>query len=183
MYLANGLAISCIPKSVSIVMGSQSLLARCMSSHLLCACDGQRSKKCSSVSSSSPQAGQRALLTLLMHLRYLFTGACPSLNCAIQLASMRLSSAWLTVLRNFLDGVEPSMHIALCPLTEAIYLSFHFFFRSLWKSLFTAAGLVSKGFLRYEGNICLSDVFLAAALFASWSASSFPWIPSCPAIQ
>ena len=93
MYLANGPAISCIPKSVSIVMGSQSLLARCVSSHLSCACDGQRSKKCSGVSSSSPQAGQRALSTLLMRLRYLFTGACPSLNCAIRLASMRLSSA------------------------------------------------------------------------------------------
>ena len=128
MYLARGLAISCIPNSVSIVIGLRSLLARCVISHLLCMCDGHRSRKCSSDSSLSPQAGQRALLTLLMCLRYLFTGACPSLNCAIRLASIQLSSAWLMVPRNFLDGVDSLMCSALCPLTEAVHLSFHFFF-------------------------------------------------------
>ena len=165
MYLAKLLAISCVPNSDSIVISLRSLLARCVSAHLSCAYDGQRSRKCSGDSSSSPQAGHLALSTLLMRLRYWFMGACPNLNCAIRLASTRLSSVWLTVLRNFLDGVVPLMRVALCPLTEAVHLSFHFFFRSLWKSLFTAGGLVSRGFQGMEvKSACLK--FFPPPLFS-----------------
>jgi len=92
MYFATAFAISSIPNSVSIAISLRIFSACCASAHLSCAYAGQHSMKCSAVSSSSPHAGHLALSTLFMHLRYWLTGACPSLNCAIQLASMRLSS-------------------------------------------------------------------------------------------
>ena len=120
MYLASVLVISGSPNSVSIVSALRSLLARWANAHLSCAYDRQWSRKFSGVSLSSPHAGHLALSTLLMRLRYLFTGACPSLNCAIRLASTRLSLVWLTDLRNFLDGVVPSIHAAFCPLAVSL---------------------------------------------------------------
>ena len=175
MYLASVLAISGSPNSVSIVNALRSLMVCWARAHLSCAYDGQRIRKCSGVSSSSLHAGHLALSTHPMHLRYLFTGACPNLSCAIRLASMRLSLVWLTVLRNFLDGVVPSMRAAFCPLSVAVHSFFHLFFRPSWWSLLTAAGLISNSFLRYGGCHGLPPTYIIHAfLFHTRFRTAFP---------
>jgi len=131
MNFITSLAISGVPSSVSIVIYLRSFLACWVRTHLSCAYAGQKCRKCSAVSSSSLHAGHLALSTLLIQLRYWFTGAVPILNCAIRLASMRLSSFWLIALRNFLEGVDLSRHAALFPHAEVFQSFFHIFIKPL----------------------------------------------------
>ena len=81
-------------------------------SHRSCAIFGHRSMKCAAVSDSSPQAGQRALSTLLNRARYLLSGEYPTLSWNTKL-SMRPDVLWslLVSVINFLGaGVTIQIH-------------------------------------------------------------------------
>src|SRR5580698_4936451 len=169
------------PSAVAIVSCLRCFLACLSSAHLSCAYAGQASNRCSIVSSSAPHAGHLALSTLPMRFRYWFTGAWASLSCAIRLAASRLSSLWLIVPRNPFEGVLWSMRMVRRPLGDPFHSSAHLAFSASWYALLTAAGFVSRGFLRYAGKWLLAELCPSAASLASLSAASFPSIPSCPA--
>ena len=135
------------------------------------------------VSFSSLQAGQLALSIFPMRFRYWFTGACPILSCEIQLVVSRLILVLLIVVTNFTDGVDSSIRRVLLPLVDPLHASLHFFLALSTWDLFTADGFMWSGFRKYEGKSCLSELVPSAAFLASLSASSFPSIPSCPAVH
>src|SRR5216684_8195098 len=85
--------------------------------------------------------------------------------------------------RKFSDGELLSIWWSHFPLGALTHVFFHFSLMCLLCPCFRAEVLTLSFFLRiHRSNFGLDD-FPFAALFASLSISSFPSIPTCPAVH
>src|SRR5216683_8057598 len=89
----------------------------------------------------------------------------------------------LMLFRNLLNSIDSSILTVVIPCSDFFQSSSHFFLSLVLCIVFSTVGLISRGFLRYEGRSFLSELHLLAASLASLSTNSFLSSPSCPAVQ
>ena len=181
IYAVNGVAFSSFPNIFAYSLSFWFFPAS--SAHLSCTYFGQSRTKCCVDSMSCPHAGQFGWAILLNLCRYSFSGMCPTLNWKSQLTPCLEMSGPLVSFRKFNHGTEESICLVLCVRGDLHQFFLHSFLSFILCSCFAADLLCFRGFLSTFGNKVFSVVFPSAAFLASLSASSFPSMLTCPAVQ
>ena len=108
---------------------------------------------------------------------------CPVLSWNMRLASFLLRFSLLISFMNLLDGEEKPIDLYFVAHMEASHSCCQRFFRFSFLFCLSADLLFFSAFLSNRGSAFLSDVSPSVAFFASPSTSSFPFMPTCPAVH